>query len=119
VNLPREVFGVERCHCLPKADRTIKTLAFAPKPVTFRQIFPGVVMRAFSAFSLVLAFLLQPALAQGVKDPPNYPQTSVQSWKKTQAGQDPSRTTATTGRLPASLAAQRLSRDGKLVTTPR
>jgi hypothetical protein len=80
-------------------------------------------MRAFSTVLLVLAFLAQPALAQGVKDPPNYPQTSAQGSKKTQAAQDPSRQTTSrnvaTGSLPAGMTAQRVWKDGKLTTIPR
>jgi hypothetical protein len=80
-------------------------------------------MRAVSAVSLVLAFLVQPALAQGVKDPPNYPQTNVQGSKKTQAALDPSRPTTirtvAPGSLPAGMAAQRVWKDGKLTTIPR
>ena len=87
------------------------------------------IMRALSAillvlaFVFVLAFLVQPALAQGVKDPPNYPQTNVQGGKKAQPGQNASRPTAinnvAAGSLPAGAAAQRVWRDGKLVTIPR
>jgi|KBSMisStandDraft_5_1062788.scaffolds.fasta_scaffold6346268_1 hypothetical protein len=80
-------------------------------------------MRSFSAASLFLAFLVQPALAQGVKDPPNYSQTSVQGSKKAQVAQDPSRPTVTknvaTGSLPAGMATRRVWRNGQLITIPQ
>lgn len=81
------------------------------------------IMRAFSAVLLVLAFLEQPVMAQGVKDPPNYPQTNVQGSKKAQTGQDTSRPTAiknaAEGSLPAGMSVQRVWKDGKLIAVPR
>jgi hypothetical protein len=76
----------------------------------------------FAAFTLS-AFLVQPAFAQGVKDPPNFPGNSTQNTKKTQTTQDPSRPTAirnfTTGSLPTGMAAQRVWKNGKLTAVPR
>jgi hypothetical protein len=81
------------------------------------------IMRAFLAVSLVLSFMAQPALAQGVKDPPNYPQTNALGSKKTQGPQDPAHSTASKGvgteSLPAGMTVQRVWKDGKLTTIPR
>jgi hypothetical protein len=67
--------------------------------------------------------LIQPALAQGVKDPPNYPMSASQRAQKAQATQSASRPTTirnvATGSLPAGVAVQRVYRDGKLVALPR
>ena len=66
--------------------------------------------------------LMQPALAQGIKDPPNYPMSASQR-AKAQATQSASRPTTirnvATGSLPAGMAVQRVYRDGKLVALPR
>lgn len=71
-------------------------------------------------------FLLQPALAQGVKEPPNYPASSVPSWQKMQASKSSPSTSRPTavrniapGRLPYGVTAQSVYRDGKLVAVPR
>jgi hypothetical protein len=80
-------------------------------------------MRGLLPVLTLSAFLIQPALAQGVKDAPNYPLTGSQSAKKTQATQNPSRPTAIrnipTGSLPAGMAAQGVYKDGKLTAVPR
>ena len=76
-------------------------------------------MRGFVAVLTFSVFLVQPALAQGIKDPPNYPLPNAQNPRKTQAIQDPSRLnpirSAPTGSLPAGIAVQ----GGKLVAVPR
>ena len=78
-----------------------------------------------SALGLSLV-LLSPASAQGIKDPPNYPASSVPKWQKTQAAKsaaEHSRPTAVrnlpAGSLPTGLAAQGVYKDGKLVAVPR
>ncbi|WFU39471.1 hypothetical protein QA640_34695 [Bradyrhizobium sp. CB82] len=100
-------------------------LAFARKPVTFRKIslFRCLTMRGVIAAFTLSAFLVQPAVAQGVKDPANFPGKSAQDSKKAQSAQDPSRPTTirnfATGSLPSGMAAQRVWKDGKLTTIPR
>ncbi|KJC49458.1 hypothetical protein UP09_07065 [Bradyrhizobium sp. LTSP885] len=81
-------------------------------------------MRGLVAALTVSAFLAQPAFAQGIKDPPNYPLTASQSAKKSQTSTaDPSRPTTVqnvaTGKLPPGVAAQAVWKDGKLTTIQR
>ena len=71
-----------------------------------------------------LTFLIQPALAQGVKDQANVTSASIVTTptKKTQATTEASRPTAVrnlTGSLPAGKTAQGVWRDGKLIAVPR
>ena len=90
-----------------------------PKNFSFRYS----TMRGVLAALTLSAFLVQPALAQGVKDPANFPGKSAQDAKKTQSIQDASRPTSirnyATGSLPTGVAAQRVWKDGKLTTVPR
>lgn len=81
-------------------------------------------MRGILAVLTCLIFLIQPALAQGVKDPANVTSTSILTTptKKAQANQPASRPTAVrnlTGSLPPGRAAQGVWRDGKLIAVPR
>ncbi|MGV7217077.1 hypothetical protein [Bradyrhizobium sp. UFLA05-112] len=82
-------------------------------------------MRVILPALTLSALLMQPALAQGVKDPANVTSTSIvtTSTNKTQTTQSPSRPTAirnlTTGSLPVGMAAQGVWKDGKLVAVPR
>jgi len=70
------------------------------------------------------AFLMQPASAQGVKDPANVTSSSILTTptKKTQTTQTASRPTAIrnlAGSLPPGKTAQGVWRDGKLIAVPR
>lgn len=79
-------------------------------------------MRGLLPFLGLIALLTQPALAQGVKDPPNYKLTAGQSWQKTPTIQPISRPAAirnTTGSLHSGVAVQGVYKDGKLVAVPR
>jgi hypothetical protein len=103
-----------------------KVLAFTRKSAKFRRLIISVVyMRAFPAVLLISAFLIQSAMAQGVRDPANLTSTSIltTSTKKTQTTQAPLRPTATRNLAPGTLrpgmAAQGVWKDGKLVAVPR
>jgi hypothetical protein len=80
-------------------------------------------MRCVLAILGLSVALMQPALAQGVKDPANYPLSASQHAQKAQTTQSASRPTTirnvATGSLPAGMAVQRVYRDGKLVALPR
>ena len=80
-------------------------------------------MRGLLPVLSLLAVLTSPALAQGVKDPPNYKVTAGQGWQKTPTIQPASRPTAIRnippGSLPAGVAVQGVYRDGKLIAVPR
>lgn len=81
-------------------------------------------MRGILTAISFLALLVQPALAQGVKDQANTTSSSIITTptKKAQTSQAASRPTAVrnvTGSLPAGRAAQGVWRDGKLIAVPR
>ncbi|MET4802901.1 hypothetical protein [Bradyrhizobium sp. LB11.1] len=81
-------------------------------------------MRGFLSALLFCAFLMQPAFAQGIKDPANVTSNSILTTptKKTQATQTASRPTAVrnlAGSLPPGKSAQGVWRDGKLIAVPR
>jgi hypothetical protein len=103
----------------------IKALAFDGKPATFRgsHSLIGTYMHGVLPILGLSLVLMQPALAQGIKDPPNYPMSPSQHAQKAQTSQSASRPTTirnvATGSLPAGVAVQRVHRDGKLVALPR
>lgn len=80
-------------------------------------------MRRLPLALSLLALLLQPAFAQGVKDPSNLTSSSILTTNKTHTTQSASRPTAVRnlapGTLRAGTAAQGVWRDGKLVAVPR
>ncbi|MFB6453227.1 hypothetical protein [Bradyrhizobium tunisiense] len=81
-------------------------------------------MRGVLTAITFLAFLIQPASAQGTKDQANTTSSSIITTpdKKKQTTQAASRPTAVrnvTGSLPTGRAAQGVWRDGKLVAVPR
>ncbi|UPK25724.1 hypothetical protein [Bradyrhizobium sp. 195] len=81
-------------------------------------------MRGVLTAITFLAFLVQPASAQGIKDQANTTSSSIITTptKKAQTNQTASRPTAVrnlSGRLPAGKSAQGVWRDGKLVAVPR
>lgn len=78
-------------------------------------------MRGLVTALIVSAFLAQPALAQGVKDPANFPGTTPQSSKKaqTQTTQTASRPTAIRNLSGGGVTVQGVWKDGKLTAVPR
>jgi|tagenome__1003787_1003787.scaffolds.fasta_scaffold19091831_2 hypothetical protein len=77
-------------------------------------------MRASLLVLGLMALLADSALAEGIKDPPNY---GTFPPPKTQATNDPSRPTTTrnipSNALPSGVAVQGVYRDGKLKTIAR
>ncbi|MCK1735255.1 hypothetical protein IVA79_15050 [Bradyrhizobium sp. 138] len=80
-------------------------------------------MRGVLTAFTFLAFLVQPASAQGIKDQANTTSSSIITTptKKAQTTQAASRPTAVrhVGNLPGGKSAQGVWRDGKLVAVPR
>jgi hypothetical protein len=81
-------------------------------------------MRGVLTALTFLSFMVQSAVAQGVKDPANVTSNSILTTptKKTQTTQTASRPTAVrnlSGSLPAGKSAQGVWRDGKLIAVPR
>jgi hypothetical protein len=81
-------------------------------------------MRGVLTAFTFLSFMVQSAVAQGVKDPANVTSNSILTTptKKTQTTQTASRPTAVrnlSGSLPAGKSAQGVWRDGKLIAVPR
>ena len=74
-------------------------------------------MRSLLPVLALSVSVVQPAFAQGVKDPPNYPLANTQSSKKTQSAQEPSRPTAI--RNIQGVAVQGVYKDGKLTAVKR
>jgi hypothetical protein len=81
---------------------------------------PDFEMRIILLLLGTVAFSVGPALAQGVKDPPNYGKFAV---PKTQSVGTSSRPTTInnvpTAALPSGVGLQRVYRDGKLITIVR
>ncbi len=113
--VPRHILG----GWLPRYLLLPENLQDSPQISSFRWL----TMRGLPLLLGLTAFLVQPAFAQGVKDPPNYPMRAGQHWQKTPTIQPASRPTAIRnipiGTLPAGLAAQGVYKDGKLVAVPR
>ena len=62
------------------------------------------------------AFSVGPALAQGVKDPPNYGKYTAPKTQSTGVSSRPTAiTNVPTGALPPGVGLQRVYRDGKLI----
>lgn len=76
-------------------------------------------MRGLVTALIVSAFLAQPALAQGVKDPANFPVTPSTKKAQTQPAQAASRPTAIRNLSGSGVTAQGVWKDGKLTAVPR
>ncbi|QPF87099.1 hypothetical protein IC762_12695 [Bradyrhizobium genosp. L] len=76
-------------------------------------------MRGLVTALFVSAFLMQPALAQGIKDPANFPVTQSTKKTTTQTTQTASRPTAIRNLSGTGVTAQGVWKDGKLTAVPR